>query len=529
MTHTITDISKKSGILKLRDQRASDYLNIVNSIKDMIFFQTDMKGQLIDVSDSISRITGFTREEVVTKPVSLLYSSPDDHFSLMKELLLHGKAEEYRIDLKSKNGSVVKTIMNSSVIHDESGAPFSILSTLQDITESDRVIESCRYSEDIFKAITQSIQDAIIMMDDRGLISFVNRACIMMFGYAKEEMLNADLHELIAPPQYLSSFRHGFKSFKTSGEGLVVGRTLEIEARRKSGSVFPVELSISSVKVNDSWYSIGIIRDITERKRAERDILEASEAAENASRTKSEFLANMSHEVRTPLNAMIGATGLLFETDIDDEQMKLIEMMHSSGESLLTLINDILDISSIEAGKITLEKIPFNLNDLLKRICNTLSVRSSEKNLEMTYEIKQGVPHHLLGDPNRLRQILVNLIGNAIKYTQRKGTISIRVEKDNSLLRFTIEDDGPGIPIGSEETVFERFTRFHKQVAGGTGLGLSINYTIIRTQAVFFLVNCLQYILHILFALYSGYFSLSTSLVLVIRFIKTCCICSLRH
>ncbi len=159
MTHTITDISKKSGILKLRDQRASDYLNIVNSIKDMIFFQTDMKGQLIDVSDSISRITGFTREEVVTKPVSLLYSSPDDHFSLMKELLLHGKAEEYRIDLKSKNGSVVKTIMNSSVIHDESGAPFSILSTLQDITESDRVIESCRYSEDIFKAITQSIQD----------------------------------------------------------------------------------------------------------------------------------------------------------------------------------------------------------------------------------------------------------------------------------------------------------------------------------------------------------------------------------
>lgn len=487
MIHTFTEIFKNSTILKLRDQWASDYLKIVNSLQNMIFFQTDMKGQLIDISDSVTRITGFTREEVVKKPVSLLYSNPDDQISLLKELLLHGKLEEYRIDLKSKNGSVVKTIMNSSVIHDESGAPFNILSILQDITESDRAIGSCRYSEDKFKAITQSIQDAIIIMDENGLISFVNRTCTMMLGYTKEEMLNADLHELIAPPQYLSSFRHGFKTFKTSGEGLVVGRTLEIEARRKNGSIFPVELSISSLKMKDSWYSIGIIRDITERRRAERDILEASEAAENASRTKSEFLANMSHEIRTPLNAMIGATDLLFETDIDDEQMKLLEMMHSSGESLLTLINNILDISRIEAGRITLEKIHFNLNDLLKRICDTLSVRSSEKNLEMTYEIKPGVPHHLLGDPNRLMQILVNLIGNAIKFTE-KGSIRVSVEDmettgNNPILKFSISDTGIGIPSAKLESIFNTFTQADASVTrkfGGTGLGLAISRKLIH-------------------------------------------------
>ena len=487
MIQTFTGFFKNSAILKLRDQRASDYLNIANSLKNINFFQTDMKGQLVDISDSVTMITGFTREEVLKKPVSLLYSNPDDQIPLLKELLLHGKVEEYRIDLKSKNGSVVKTIMNSSVIHDENGTPFNILSILQDIPECDRAVESCRYIEDIFKAIIQSIQDAIIIMDDEGLISFVNRTCTMMLGYTKEEMLNADLHELIAPPQYLSSFRHGFRTFKTTGEGLVIGRTLEIEARRKNGSIFPVELSISSLKMNDSWYSIGIIRDITERRRAEIDILEASEAAENASRTKSEFLANMSHEIRTPLNAMIGATALLLETDIDDEQLKLLEMMHASGESLLTLINNILDISRIEAGRITLEEIPFNLNDLLKRICDTLAVRSSEKNLEMTYEIKPGVPHHLLGDPNRLIQILVNLIGNAIKFTE-KGSIRVSVEDmettgNNPILKFSISDTGIGIPSAKLESIFNTFTQADASVTrkfGGTGLGLAISRKLIH-------------------------------------------------
>lgn len=487
LIHIFIEISRKSTILKQRNQRASGYLDIINNLQNIIFFQTGMNGRLIDISDSVSGVTGFTREEVVTKPVSLLYSNPDDQKFLLKELLLRGKVEEYRIDLKSKNGSIVKTIMNSSVIHDGNGNPFSILSILQDVTESDRAIESCRYSEDKFKAITQSTHDAIIMMDEKGLISFVNRTCTTMFGYTKEEMLNADLHELIAPPQYLSSFRHGFETFKTTGEGFVVGRTLEIEARRKNGSKFPVELSISSAKMNDSWYSIGIIRDITERRRAERDIVEASEAAENASRTKSEFLANMSHEIRTPLNTVIGATSLLLETYLDDEQMKLVKMMHSSGESLLALINDILDISRIEAGKITLEEIPFNLNDLLKKICDTLSVRSNEKNLEMTYEIKPGVPDELLGDPNKLRQILVNLIGNAIKFTE-KGSIRVSVEDmettwNNLILKFSISDTGIGIPSAKLESIFNTFTQADASVTrkfGGTGLGLAISRKLVH-------------------------------------------------
>ena len=487
LIHTFIEISRKSRNLKQRNQRASDYLSIINSLQNIIFYQTDMNGILIDISDSVSRVTGFTREEVIGKSVTLLYSNPDNQNTLHKELLSNGNVKEYSLDLKKKDGSIADVIINSVLIHDANGNPDSILSILHDITETTRAIESHRYSERKFKTITQSIQDAIIMMNDKGLISFVNRAGTTMFGYTKKEMLYTDLHELIAPPQYLLSFRRGFESFKNTGEGLLVGRTLEIEARRKNGSKFPVELSISATKMNDSWYSIGIIRDITERRRSERDIVEASEAAENASRTKSEFLANMSHEIRTPLNTVIGATGLLSETNLDNEQMKLVEMMHSSGESLLALINDILDISRIEAGKITLEEIPFNLNDLLKKICDTLSVRSSKKNLEMTYEIKSGVPDILVGDPNRLRQILVNLIGNAIKFTET-GSIRVFVEnmeitENNSTLKFSISDTGIGIPSAKLESIFNTFTQADASVTrryGGTGLGLAISKKLIH-------------------------------------------------
>lgn len=487
LIHTFVETTSTSRTLKQRHQRASDYLSIINSLQNVIFYQTDMKGNLIDFSDSVSEITGFTREEIIAKPVSLIFLDPDNQEYIQKELLLNGCIVEYKIDLESKDGSVVKTIMNASVIKDTNGNPISILSILQNINETERDIESYPYSEDIFKAITQSIQDAVIMMDDKGLISFVNRAGTMMFGYTENEMLDAELHKLIAPPQYHSSFKHGFKAFKTTGEGLVIGRTLEIEAQRKNGSIFPVELSISSANINDSWHSIGIIRDITERRQSERNIVEASEAAENASRTKSEFLANMSHEIRTPLNTVIGATGLLSETNLDKEQLKLVDMMHSSGESLLVLINDILDISRIEAGKITLEKISFNLDDLLKRICSTLSVRTSKKNLEMSYEIDSDVPESLVGDPNRLRQILVNLIGNAIKFTETGSIIvnirNMETSEKRTTLTFSVSDTGIGIPSAKLESIFNTFTQGDASVTrifGGTGLGLAISRKLVH-------------------------------------------------
>ena len=348
-------------------------------------------------------------------------------------------------------------------------------------------INSLLYSERNFKMITESIQDAIIMMNDKKNISFVNSAACTMFGYTEDEMLGKDLHRLIAPKEYFDSFTRGYETFQQTGEGVVVGRTLEIEALRKNGKVFPVELSISATKLENKWHATGVIRDITERRDAENRIIEASEAAENASRTKSEFLANMSHEIRTPLNSIIGTTELMADTELNDEQRKYIEIMHSSGNSLLALVNDILDISRIEAGKIVLETIPFNIRDTLRKVIDTFKLRAEKKELTLSCEIRDDVPECLEGDPNRLMQIVVNLLGNSIKFTE-SGGIKVFVQKigtpdGKSLIKFSVVDSGIGIPASKLESIFNSFTQADTSVTrqfGGTGLGLTISKKLVH-------------------------------------------------
>ncbi len=343
------------------------------------------------------------------------------------------------------------------------------------------------YSEKKIKTITESIKDAIIMMNDKKNISFVNSAACRMLGYTVDEMMGEDLHQLIAPRQYLDSFNNGYKTFRNTGEGVVIGRTIEIEARRKNGNVFPVELSISATKLDNTWHAIGIIRDITERRDVERKIVEASEAAENASRTKSEFLANMSHEIRTPLNSIIGTTELMADTELNDEQRKYVEIMHSSGNSLLALVNDILDISRIKAGRIVLETILFNIRDTLRKVIDTFKLRAEKKELTLSCEISDDVPAYLKGDPDRLMQIIVNLVGNSIKFTE-SGSIKVFVEKtrisgSKAIIKFSVVDSGIGIPASKLESIFNSFTQADTSVTrkfGGTGLGLTISKKLVR-------------------------------------------------
>lgn len=487
MIHTFLEVPEGRRALIKKVTRSDRYLEVLNRMQDFLFYQTDIDGVMQDVSDLSFKITGYNRKEVIGKPATLLYLDTDDFKLMMKELLSKGFVENYKFDLKRKDGTTTDVMVSSNVIFDNNNKPESIFGIFHDTNRITRAIKSCGASEEKFRAVTQSTQDTIIMMNEKGLISFLNDAAIRMFGYTKKEMLGANLHELLAPKQYISSFKQGFKAFSKTGEGLVVGRTLEIEAKRKNGSIFPIELSISSLRLNNTWNAIGIIRDITDRRHTEQDIVEATEAAENASRTKSEFLANMSHEIRTPLNSIIGAADLLSETDLDKDQKKYLKMMRSSGKSLLALLNDILDISRIEAGKITLEKIDFNLKILLDKICDTLSVRSKRKNLELTHEIDTDVPTILTGDPNRLTQILVNLIGNAIKFTEA-GSVDILVSilelsDQQAILNFSVSDTGMGIPIAKLESIFNSFTQADTSVTrkfGGTGLGLTISKKLVQ-------------------------------------------------
>jgi two-component system sensor histidine kinase/response regulator len=289
--------------------------------------------------------------------------------------------------------------------------------------------------------------------------------------YAREFLLPEDAH-LVADA-----------AAPSSAAGREGSRAIEHRIRRRDGEIRHIAVRVSATKDSQgrSVRVLGVNQDITERKRAQEELQRAKEAAEVANRAKSEFLANMSHEIRTPMNGVIGMTELALDTDLTPEQREYLGMVKDSADSLLTLINDILDFSKIEAGKFTLDVTEFDLRDHVATTVKSLAPRAQQKGLEMIYALSPDAPVQLVGDPTRLRQILVNLLGNSIKFTER-GEITLRVEaeslrEDSALLHFSVADTGVGIPREKQQAIFEAFSQADSSTTrkyGGTGLGLSI-------------------------------------------------------
>lgn len=373
----------------------------------------------------------------------------------------------------------------------------------RDITERKAAEDALRESEAKLRSITSAVAEAIIMMDEDGLTTFWNEAAERTFGYSRMEMLGRPLHEVIVPERYRAAFRTGHSHFRETGLGAVVGRMIEIQGLRKDGSEFPIELTIAAVRFSGTWHAIGTARDITERKRVEEQLeqnartLEAANAqlesaiaqanqlaleAQVASVAKSDFVANMSHEIRTPLNGVIGMTTLLLDTDLTQEQRDFAETVRTSGEALLSVVNDILDFSKIEAGKMELESIPFDLRAAVEQIGDMLAPRAQEKGLQFTILIHHDVPEYVKGDPGRVRQILLNLAGNAMKFTER-GEIVVSAQLHTSggaeaVVLFEVTDSGIGIPQERVKALFQPFTQADTSTTrkyGGTGLGLTIS------------------------------------------------------
>jgi len=348
--------------------------------------------------------------------------------------------------------------------------------------------EKLRYAQNII----HSSLDMIVSTDNERRIVEFNRAAEKTFGYRKEEVLGKDVNLLYASVDEWKNLRE--KGLKTEN---FVG---EIINKRKDGSTFPSLLSVAFMrdKSGEAIGAVGVSRDITEIKETQEQLATAKMQAEAADRAKSEFLASMSHEIRTPMTAVIGMSDLLWETPLSFEQKRFLDAIRSSGENLLQLLNDILDLSKVEAGQIELEKTPFDLIGLVSGICETQAFHSRKKNLELVWWIAPGIESQLLGDPVRLGQILTNLIGNAIKFTE-KGELFVKVkrhevtgqataedadsgqklEKDGTVeLLFSVTDSGIGISPDKMEFIFDRFTQADSSTTrkyGGTGLGLTIS------------------------------------------------------
>jgi PAS domain S-box-containing protein len=325
------------------------------------------------------------------------------------------------------------------------------------------------------------------MMDQSGRISFWNHAIERILGYTSTEAVGQNLHQFIVPSRYHDAHHAAFPAFQQTGQGNVIGKTLDLHARRKDGDEISVQLSLSAIHMHDGWHSIGIIRDNTRQKQYEQEIIAARDMAEEAARTKSEFLANMSHEIRTPMNAIIGFSNLVLKTEMTQKQRDYIGKIDSSATSLLGIVNDILDFSKIEAGKLDLESVAFKLDQVMNQIVAMISVGAAKKNIELLSTIARDVPRDLMGDPMRLGQILINLANNAVKFTE-KGHILIRVElvdktDEEARIRFTVSDTGIGMTTEQMGKLFTAFSQADSSVTrkyGGTGLGLTISKRLVN-------------------------------------------------
>jgi PAS domain S-box-containing protein len=483
VTGVCIDISERRRADLFATEAQRDFERFFNLIPDLAcIVSTD--GYFKKVNPAWETTLGYTREEVLATPM-LEFIHPDDLERTLNEVAKQSR--EYRTKhfvnrYRCKNGSYRLLEWTTTFNRDDS----TRFGVARDITEQRISEESLRESEERFRIMADSCPTIIWVTDAGGRTRLANRVCREFIGTPLDQA-DGDGDRpclLIHPddsPEYLRRFLLAVRErapFRA-----------EARVRRSDGewrwiaSYAEPRFSLSGEFLGH----VGISPDITDRKQSEVALQRAKDAAEGANRSKSEFLANMSHEIRTPMNGVIGLTDLVLDTELTPEQREYLEGVRVSADSLLRILNDILDFSKIEAGKLEFEVIEFDLRQTVEAMLKVLGVRASAKNLELAFDLDPDVPPRVLGDPGRLQQILINLTGNAIKFTEH-GEVLIRVERlsetDRQVeLHFSVKDTGIGIPLSKQQHVFKAFAQADTsstRTFGGTGLGLTISSQLVE-------------------------------------------------
>jgi len=443
---------------------------------------TDKNECIVAWNPFAEKVLGFTKEDLFNMPVKNLYPAKEWQRIRRFNVRRKGVKSDIETQILRKDGTLLDAHLSLSMLKDSDGKKAGAIGIVRDITNQKIAERKIRESENKIRVILDNSAAAITLIDDQERILSWNKFTEQLLGMKKKDLYLRPVKDLYPPDEWRKIRSEKIRKIGSKHH-------METKIVDKKGNIIDIDLSINMLRdsKNEIIGSVGIMQDITEQKRVQEMLVQAKLAAEEANSAKSLFLANMSHEVRTPMNTIMGMIDLTLDTELVDEQKENLVVAKEAADNLLALLNDILDLSRVEAGKITLENIEFHLHNVAGSVVKGLSVMAKDKKLDLDLKISKSVPELVIGDPVRLRQILINLINNAIKFTH-KGTVTLNISmasdtQDEVHVLFAVTDQGIGIPEDRQDKIFEVFTQADSTTMrrfGGTGLGLAISKRLVE-------------------------------------------------
>jgi PAS domain S-box-containing protein len=477
----ITERKKTEDLVRKSELR---FRNIFNNSQALICTH-DLQGVVTDVNDASAAAFGIAKDQLIGRNLSELLA-PDKRYDFREQYLekieKEGTADGVMVAFNGR-GEKLYLLYQNFLVTGESETPY-VIGFSQDITARVKAEKALRTSEEKYRSIIENMNLGLLQVTPDENIIYANQSFCNMSGYGAEELIGRNAPQLFVRPSR-------------------AGTTEMVMERRKHGASDAYEMEVLNKNGDAKWWlisgaplyddkndfagSIGIHLDITSQKRLEEELRAAKQEAENSAHAKEIFLANMSHEIRTPMNAIIGLGKLLARTRLDDQQAFYLDVIRNASDNLMVIINDLLDFSRLEAGKVSLEQIPFRLREHIDKAVQILKFRAEEKGLLLECRCDDNISDALIGDPHRLNQVLMNLLSNAVKFTE-KGGVKVNCEllegtKDRQVIRFTVADTGIGMSEEFLAHLFDKFTQEDESISrryGGTGLGMSISKQLVE-------------------------------------------------